>query len=234
MSSLEEQTVISVTAPWIDGTVSLTPLIEVDGKKYFRLAKCCNKTIRLLTGRSIGKTRALSQTSILEMLQQLRKEKHAELCAISDRMQSSSGDDDLGLDAPDPKRLKQFDKVLPTTVVIRAPAVGDVEGVDISILTARDANAVTVEVCSTNLDYLHAVVNHQLQQQSSASEEPIATEKPRGATWIENRLSYRLRYKIGDKLTCKFFKAESNSDADKDVALQSAREFLAGVPTDGS
>ena len=239
MACLTQLVTISVTAPWLDVPVQLAPLDEIEGRFFFRIAKCCNKTVRLLTGRSIGKSRALSSTTIVEELQKLRNTKYLELCAEAEKKQMSAAEDDLGMDAPDPKRAKKlqsFSSTLPPIIDIDAPTYDHIKGVTLSVVAAGDASAMSVEVTADTIDYLHGVVKIQVGSTSETADgdegDEDSPERPRGVIWNVSKRAYKVKYMENGKKREKYFKPQTLSDVDKAASVEEAREFLAQRPND--
>ena len=229
MASVSQQTVKLISAPWLSQTVVLNELVEADGKFFAKVYKGCNKMARILSGSSISKERALSNTDILETLMRLLSQTHAELCQASLNQQDGR-DEDLGLDAAPPtKRLKQVAPVLPPTMEIVTPNVGDCKSVNMTMITASGSNPLLVEVTEDNINYLHMACKEQLDNKPMPEELADSTNRPRGITWVESRAAFRVSYKEGDKKRQKYFKPDSASDDDNRAAIEKAREFLASM-----
>lgn len=231
MACLTQQVSFTVKAPWLDVPVQLAPVDEVEGRYFFKIAKTCNKTTRLLTGRSIGKTRALTHTKVIEHLQKLRNDKCQELITEAEKKQSGEADDDLGLDVPDPKRMKKLTCTLPAIVDIELPTYNNISGISMSLMAASGNAAVAVELTDSNINYLHDIVKNQLADHPAADEdedeEDTVPHRPRGVQWCEAKSAYRVKYADGDKKREKYFRPKSMNEADKVAAVEEARDFLA-------
>ena len=229
MSSISEQKVIVVSAPWLSQPVMLQDLIEAEGKLYVKVTKGCNKIARILSGASISKFRALSSTQVLQTLCGLRNQKHAELCKESLDKQADRADEDLGLDAQQQpaKRLKQVAPVLPATLEVITPELDNGESVTMSMITASGSSPLCVEVTQSNIDYLHQACMEQIENKPSVADEVSDTSsKPKGVIWLESRGAFRVNYKVDGMTHQKYFKPESASEADKEAAAEKATAFL--------
>ena len=233
MVTLAKHTMITVTAPWLDQPVQLNELTSADNKLFVKVVKGDNKICRLLTGRSNGKTRVLSNTNIFGALQRTRNEMHEQLCQSSDKKQSGEPEEDLGLDAPDPKRCKQMEVVLPDTMDIEAPDVAHITGVRMTVLTAGDISPLCIEVCEANLNYLHAVIEHQLQNHEGEHEDGCGA-KHRGVVWCKHKSAFRVSFMEGGKRHQRYFKPESRSKDGDQAAVDKALAFLAEVAPAGA
>lgn len=169
MSFTYSKSVMFVSAPWLDTPMMLDGAVEVEGKFFIKLPKADAKTIKFLTGKGVGRSRVLTGTTIIETLVKLRNERYSDLCSNADKGQSGEAADDLGLDAPDPKRLKHMDSVLPKALVITCPAVEGVDSVDISVLAATGQSPLAIEIGPVAIDYLHNVIERQLDAKSRRS-----------------------------------------------------------------
>ena len=151
-----------VSAPWLDGPMMLDGAVEVEGKFFIKLPKADAKTIKFLTGKGVGRSRLLTGTTIIETLIKLRNERYTTLCSEADKAQCGEAADDLGLDAPDAKRLRHMNAVVPQTLQITCPAIEGVDSVDICVLAANGQSPLAIEIDPAAIDYLHDVVERQL------------------------------------------------------------------------
>ena len=227
MAFVSQQTVMSVSAPWLAQAVVLHELVEADGKFFAKVTKGCNKMARILSGSSISKERVLSNTDILETLVRLRNKRHAELCKASLDKQAGR-EEDLGLDAAPPtKRCKQIAPVLAPTMEIMAPELGGDGSIKMSVITASGSSPLLVEMNGDNINYLHNACVVQMETKPLAEKSLDCVARPRGVVWVESRGAFRVNYKEGGRPRQKYFKPESASDDDQQVAIERARGFLA-------
>ena len=227
MSTCTQHTSITVAAPWLSQAVSLTDLHEKENMFFMKVTKGDNKVARILSGSSIGKARKLSSTDFLATIQRIRNDEQLAVCKRIDEQQVQRAVEDLGMDiAPNSKKLKTMTSVLPHTLTIRAPALENHDAVDMTVLTGSETSPLFVEVTSANIDYLHAAFVEQVAR-PPASADTESQAKPRGVHWCSNKQAYRVNYKSEGKLRQKYFRPESQADADVDAAIELAKEFLA-------
>ena len=137
--------------------VCLSEVRTVDGHRFFKLAKSDHQVVRLLTGKSVGDSRVLTQTNIIEQLVGLRNEKYTEL------MTPKNAVDDLGVDTEGPKlKRPRLDDNAPQTLVVQAPCIGNVQGIELRVITAVGSAVVWVELLAETIDYLKSFVAEQL------------------------------------------------------------------------
>ena len=155
-------TAAMVVVPGMRTAVTLTDIKTVDRKIFFKLGKANPHVVRLLTGHAVGENRKLCNTDIVETLVTLRNSKYDELAAEHNLRLAAK--EDLGIDRhahQRVKRIKMSNDILPKTMVIEAPPYGDVQGIDMTVMTGF-SGSVWVELVPETVDYLRSVVDAQL------------------------------------------------------------------------
>ena len=221
MVEIEQATMIK--APWIkDGVLLGRTLLHPEGHQVFlHLCKCEHKIHRLLTGRSVGNSRALTCTSLLKTLADLRLRKIAELLG------KTTAEESLGLDElPAPKRKKGDQGILPPIVEIDAPAVGLVKGRTLALLSKP--HGLWVECTAGVIEWLHDALAYEISSapdespEASAPKHDPSTEAPcKGVFWSASRKCFRAKYTEGGRTKMKDFRGPTASaDAMEFVQLR--------------
>lgn len=224
---------LCITVPE-QGSVFFHPVREAGGRKFVKCCKGDHKVERLLLGQSSSNERGLTQTSIIETIVKLRNSHRQGLVHQLEEQSNEQSKEDLGIEvtAAKRKRTADFDHVLPESILVTAPAIGEVESHDMMVLLGQPTSALWVEATADNIDYLRACVSSQTlvaKQQALPAAEPIdtATYISPGITWVASRSAYRVRYKDGGKIRWKDFRATSSDQGAMLDASQKAMAFKA-------
>lgn len=210
--------------------------VEVDGNKFIKIVKSDGSVVRLLTGHSVGASRALARTDIVEALISLRNTRVDELVKAS-LPESNLAARDLGVGPEHPrhtaKRMRRYAGQLPEVIEIEAPACKDVSSVKMNVLRQRPDQPLWVELVPENLDYLRAYVCAQIEagdvKQPAPGEnraEGVPSSPAPGVVFARDRNAYRTRFKDEDgSRHTKDFKQQSLAVA---FARGGASALLAG------
>lgn len=99
-------------------------VVKAEGKMYFKATKN-NRQLQHILNKSIGEksyyTNNMSCTTVMESIKKLRDEKYKEHLQHAPQQTRS-------------KRFKAFVLRIPESVVIKAPAVGDVSSIELRVL----------------------------------------------------------------------------------------------------
>ena len=146
---------LTVSGGHLKHTLVLSTVLE-EGREYMKVGKKDCKIARLLCDEYAAESRPLSKTDILESLVQLRDARYEELAEEP----TEAGKENLGIDKRKARR-KPPQKALPTSIVIQTPTIGDVAGIAMAVLLDHPGATLSMEVSTTNIAYLTAVVKNQ-------------------------------------------------------------------------
>lgn len=231
------ETSVTVTAPWLSKGVTLQSWVQKGESKFCRICKSDALIVRLLTGHGIGTARQLARTNVIEHLLRLREKKRADACESAEKAESSKAED-LGIDAPLPKRKKAaLSSVLPDIVTIDSPPIHGVGGITMKVLLGDHPLApLFVELTSENIDYLHAYAQAQIDEGTvhcptpgSGKPQENKIEPPAtGVIWSFERGAFRARYldEFGRKRT-RDFRPENDEQPSSSTAADAAAMFVA-------
>ena len=252
MATIGEAMCVSIDG--LAGTFFLHPIRRVGEHRFFKICKGDHKISRLLFGRSTSNERPLTPTGIVETLIKMRNEKRTQLVDAMDDESQGQAQENLGLDAGCviKKRKMVHDDVLPETVTIDAPAVGDVSSMSMVLLMGPHTSPLWLEATPENIDYMRACVAQQSMHKETSSAEsivdsaiseassesqPKADDLPSceseshgvvscpGISWVKSRGAFRVRFKDDGNRKWKDFRASSMDAQDIGDALEMARSF---------
>ena len=183
--------------------LQLRCLEHVEGRLFFKACKTDPIVTRLLLGKAFNKERILAKTCILEELQSIRN-------SVIESITNPPALDDLGLDdQPPSKAPRVLSSDVPPIITLNAPGVGPVAPLQIRTLARKKHEALWLEVAPATIDYLAAVVAHQI------SDGLIDNTKPKGPAnngvyFDKTRRQWRARRSGGKS---KYFSDKSYDDA---------------------
>ena len=146
--------------------VSITDFKSEGGVSYMRLSKQDHSMIGVLNIKRLDDEgqRMLSHTDVFEKISQLRTDAYnREVLKVGGEadheLQCFGGDESSG-----PKRVSRAVRAdLPAAVNIKTPDVGDVLGIDASVLLGNAHAPLYIEISEDVLKYLSAAVNYQIE-----------------------------------------------------------------------
>ena len=226
---------ITVQASWLHGHgVTLQAWTRKHDTKFFRLTKADPQVVRLLTGHGIGCTRQLARTDIIETLMAERERVRELLIDKQSDAVQKPPHDDLGIDAPLPKKTRKASiaGALPEEVTIDAPSVGDCDGKAMKVLLGElPLSPLYVELTSDNVEYLYKFVSVQIgagqvepRPRSKRCDEDKVETPASNIVWAFDRGAFRARYRGDDGAwkTKDFRPVESEEPAASSAADQAA------------
>ena len=201
MVSVEDA--IGVVVPGSPLPIFVHPIQQVGFRKFIKLAKGDHKIIRLLSSSSSPYERALTNTTIIEDLIDLRNKRRHELL----NPPNSEKQEELGIDsASSCKRPKVSDMMLPEVVELKVPAIGSASATNMLVLLTKPGTPLSIEATSDNIEYLRAAIAEQISDTASpkvvsASADSTAPSEHidipsagPGITFVKGRQAYRVRY----------------------------------------
>jgi hypothetical protein len=202
---------------------------KVADKMFMKLSKSDRKLARLLVAPNVdNESRPLSKTSIIETILELRDLEF-------NRTVPENGVNG-GPRRYDRRGVKRSVLELPDTVMVNAPSVGDVAGVQINVKLDKPTERIaTIELTSEVLEYLFRVVEIQRTNANIDQDNPINDDGDDGevmARGVSHVKSGKHRGKIraihktvgGNKIS-KFFKLDANAGSRQEV-VEAAELFV--------
>ena len=216
-SAIEIRPALNVSAPWLASSVSTTGVHHVDNEPYVKLLKTDAALHRLITGQARGSKNLLTKYAIIDGLIELRNEKRTELLN-SLRLQA---EDDLGLNEQNNESAAHL---LPDTITIAAPAVGDVRPIDIKTLCTSKHSPLVVVMSTEVMQYLRDTF--VITCDPDAPQHKRARFSKSVPYFAKDRGSYRVRYVDDGESKVKDFKVDNvESDESMEIARQRAQSF---------
>ena len=229
---------ITVQAPWLHGRgVTLQSWVQVGDAKFLKVTKADPSVVRLLTGHGIGDSRQLARTDLIEKMMAKREEKREQLLADAVNSIELPAKDDLGLDAPLPKR-RRLAGAMPEIVSIVAPGHLTMCGIECRVLLgAHPLSPLMVEITESNLNYMRDFVKSQIDEGKTHVERPGAAvpqedkvvSPASGVMWAWDRGAFRAKYKSEDgKFHWKDFRPSEHEQLtpSASVAADMATKFI--------
>ena len=230
MAKVEAKTIVCVTAPWLKTELHLTSFIEIDGEKFFKIVRSDNRIHRLLTGDSIGNTRALKNADFLDALIAQRAKVYDETLAELAKTKESAPQEDLGIvDGPPEKKSKPSALVqsMPPTLTIY---IGEVAAKVATPLSPTDP--LILELTPEALNALRAQAENKPTEQEAPVEEAKGSRPSpgKGVFWLQSKACWRVRYTSEGKVKQKTFKPDGMGE---DAIKQAADSALAWAKENG-
>ena len=196
---------------------------HVDGVEFFHAHKKDSALLRLLYGVSWSTSRPGKDcTDVIGRLTAMRNTAVAKL--MNPQAEVDLGLDDI-VDQP-AKRMRVTDIDLPKTVTITAPSAGELESLDVRVVTGSGSDKLYIELTKEVLTWLQvATMDDNFGKAAGDNLEPDS-KLPKNITYDRNRKAYKVRWKT----TSKWFPSCKSEDA-----LGDATRFLETVQkTQGS
>jgi hypothetical protein len=156
MSDIEIKKTLTIYCPGFKHGITIPPqhIKEEGGETFMHMANHLTHTYGLLTGKTTTSTRTMARMDVLQQILALRNEKLVWLTAA------------CGGQGPHAKKPKLMDvKVgLPSTVLINAPTIGDIEGMPMKLLLSWKQTApLYIAMTTDNIKYMSEACKWQLE-----------------------------------------------------------------------
>lgn len=208
-----------IEGPWLEsGGVTMTAILEVDGKVFYKMAKWDHRVIRLLTGHCRKEQNPLSSKSndYLDRLAAARDEARTKL---EKELQPPAAEHDIGLDKPDEVDVS---RLLPKFITIDTPPINDVV-LSVRVLCNATNQPLWVELTPDVLEHMHKAYSVDENQ-------PAKKHKARPKPYFDkSRQAFRVKYVEDGNAKIKDFRPADDSEESRTVALQEATVFSSSL-----